>query len=135
MSIALPNPQRSLAIPLAALVLGAGAGVAATAILNDDEIVFRSSPAAVVDSPRSTAVPVPERVTNAPAASAASASSAAPVPERVTNASAASESASPAPAPVPERVGPQPQTSSLSGATSGDTPPPVPERVSGAHAR
>jgi hypothetical protein len=133
MSIALPNPQRSLAIPLAALVLGAGAGVAATAILNDDEIVFRSSPAAVVDSPRSTAVPVPERVTNAPAASAASASSAAPVPERVTNASAASESASPAP--VPERVGPQPQTSSLSGATSGDTPPPVPERVSGAHAR
>jgi hypothetical protein len=111
MSHALPTPTRSLAIPLATLVLGAGAGVAATAILNDDEIVFRSSPPAAVVEPQSTAAPVPERVAPSP-----------------TQSSAASES----PAPVPERVGPQPQTSSLAGT---DSPAPVPERISGAQNR
>jgi hypothetical protein len=132
MSHVLPTPTRSLAIPLATLVLGAGCGVAATAVLNDEEIVFRSSPpAAVVDAPKSTAVPVPERITNAPAASSALSQSKGPVPvpERV-----APQPQTSSPAPAPERVAPQPQTSSLSGIGS-DSPPPVPERVSGAHAR
>jgi hypothetical protein len=115
MSHVLPNPTRSLAIPLATLVLGAGCGVAATAVLNDDEVIFKSAPAAVVEQPQSTAAPVPERVTNAPAASSAD------LPKTT--------------APVPERVAPQPQTSSLSGIAGSESPAPVPERVSGAHSR
>ena len=102
MHYALPHPQRTLAIPLATLALGAGAGVAATVALNDDTIVFRNSPpaAAKVDA-RDTPAPVPERVSPSPAVVTGSDRSSAPVPERVSPAPAKSSTDSEA---LPPRI-------------------------------
>jgi hypothetical protein len=108
-SYALPHPQRSIAIPLAALAIGITGGVAAQALLDDETLVFRSAPALVSSDLPSTSTPVPERVSPAPAVVAGSLAGTT--------------------SPVPERVSPTPA------ADTGGTPAPVPERVSGVRAR
>ena len=107
MSHVLPLPDRSsLAVPLAALAIGAAGGLAIGVIVADDGgPVPGPAPAArVSDVPVSTP-PVPERVSAAPAKPAAPVATSAPVPERVA--------------------------SSLAGTTSSSTPV-APERISGA---
>jgi hypothetical protein len=94
MHYALPHPQRTIAVSLAALALGAAGGVAGALILDEDDVVSRSSaPAANVSvEPRDT--PAPERVSPAPSSSDLKffPKSGAPVPERVS------------PSPEPERI-------------------------------
>ena len=108
----LPNPQRTLAIPLAALALGAAGGTTAALIIADSDtvVVYGSSRAAEVRALPSTSAPVPERVSPAPTVSKSVTKTVAPVPERVS------------PSPVAETSSPS-------------TSAPVPERISGAHAR
>jgi hypothetical protein len=112
MSYTLPHPQRTLAVPLATLAIGLGAGISGALILTDDDPAGFSSPtpAAEVAVPKGAA-PVPERITSAPTSSLAGTSSSYPVP-------------------VPERATPAP----FSQPSGGDTAP-VPERISGARAR
>ena len=134
MHYALPHPQRTLAVPLAALALGLAGGVSGALILTDDTVEFRTAaPSAEVSAPKSSAVPVPERVAPTPVAPVASSSSPAPVPERVTPAPSSQATANVrSTAPVPERVTPAP-TSQASG-NAGSTAP-VPERISGQRVR
>jgi hypothetical protein len=129
MSHVLPLPHRStLAVPLAALALGAAGGTAAALIIADGDTVIRQTPSAQVRELPNTATPVPPRVSEAPTKSA-SVSSPAPVPERVAVLSPRRVVPVTSAPPVPERV-----TSSLAGTTDPVTAP-APERVSGAHTR
>ena len=111
MSHVLPLPHRSsLAVPLAALAIGAASGLAAGVIVADDGVSVPSpSPAVQVSDVPLSAPPVPERVTAVSAKSAAPVATSAPVPERAT--------------------------SSLAGTTSSNSTPVVPQRVSGARGR
>lgn len=111
MSHVLPLPHRSsLAVPLAALAIGAASGLAAGVIVADDGVsVPGPAPAAKVSEVPLSTPPVPERVTGVAAKSAAPVATSAPVPERTT--------------------------SSLAGTTSSSSTPVVPERISGARSR
>ena len=115
MQYAQPHPQRLIAVSLAALALGAGGGIAGALILDEADVVSRSSvPAASVGvEPRDTPAPAPERVSPAPS-------------------SAELKFVPRSGAPIPGRGAPSAEanTSSLAGTTSAD-----PERISGVRMR
>ena len=119
MSYALPHPSRSLAVPLAALALGAAGGTTAALIIADSDTIIRNpAPAAEVRLPSSGAMPVPERVSPAPPVAK---SSPAPAPERVAPAPTVSVTKSTV-VPAPERVSPAPTVSSVTKSTSSRRP-------------